>query len=139
MATTRSKSGHGCLKRHLSTTARSTITQQATFRQTVTEAECRGHRVHSGLGLFGAFYSVAVTEQHKDSDDPNIFSFSFESCGWRMTPERFVTWEGRNDKARVRFLKNKSRGCHTLGRTLRWLLAWELDVPIVRLLHVRCV
>ena len=51
--------------------------------------------------VFGAFYSVAVTEQQKDFDDPDIFIFSFESHGRCETPQRFVVHEESKDRANV--------------------------------------
>ena len=57
--------------------------------------------------VFGGFYSVAVTEQQKDFNDPNVFVFSFESHGRCMTPQRFVK-EKLKEKANVYFWKNDS-------------------------------
>ena len=55
--------------------------------------------------VFGGFYNVAVTEQHKLFYDPTIFAFSFESHGRCMTPQRFVAKEERNEWACVTFRK----------------------------------
>ena len=49
--------------------------------------------------VFGGFYSVAVTEQFKEFNDPNMFVFSFESHGRCATPQRFaVRKEVRGEK-----------------------------------------
>ena len=60
--------------------------------------------------VFGAFYSVTVTEQVKDFYDPNIFIFSFESRGRCMTPQRFVLMEEWKEKANVHFWKKDTNG-----------------------------
>ena len=61
-------------------------------------------------GTFWRFHNVAVTEQDKYSDNPSVFTFSFESRWRRMTLQRFVWLEGRKNEASVRFLKNMSMG-----------------------------
>ena len=43
--------------------------------------------------VFGGFYNVAVTEQGKHLNDPNMFVFSCESHGRCVTPKRFVVKE----------------------------------------------
>ena len=40
--------------------------------------------------VFGCFFHVALTEQHRGFDDPNVFVFSFESHGRCSTPQRFL-------------------------------------------------
>ena len=64
--------------------------------------------------VFGGFYSVAVTEQDEDFNDPNIFVFSFESHGRCMTPQRFVVKEGLNRKY-VFFYNDSSNGFVEFG------------------------
>ena len=56
--------------------------------------------------VFGGFYSVAVTEQNREFDDPTIFAFSFESRGRCATPQRFVVKERLKEKTKVVFLKD---------------------------------
>ena len=65
--------------------------------------------------VFGGFYSVAVTEQDEDFNDPNIFVFSFESHGRCMTPQRFVVKEELKKRALVYFYKNDSYGFVDFG------------------------
>ena len=60
--------------------------------------------------VFGAFYSVAVTEQWKWFDDPNIFAFSFESRGRCLTPQRFLVKQDGKSDANVRFCKDDRNG-----------------------------
>ena len=43
--------------------------------------------------MFGGLYSVAVTAQDRNFNDPNIFVFSFESHGRCKTPQRFALRE----------------------------------------------
>ena len=66
--------------------------------------------------VFGGFYSVAVTEQDEEFEDPNIFAFSFESHGRCETPKRFPVkkeWPGKN--ACVRLWKIPFNGFVTFG------------------------
>ena len=59
--------------------------------------------------VFGGFYNVAVTDQYwKDSYDPNIFAFSFESHGRCKTPQRFNTREEMKQKESVNVGLTKS-------------------------------
>ena len=60
--------------------------------------------------VFGGFYSVAVTEQDRLFDDPNMFVFSFESRGRCMTPQRFVVKVDRKKEACLEFFKNDIYG-----------------------------
>ena len=64
--------------------------------------------------VFGGFYYVAVTEQEKDTFDPNIFAFSFESRGRCMTPQRFVV-KKLNEKEFVWFYKRNRIGFVEFG------------------------
>ena len=58
--------------------------------------------------VFGAFYSVAVTEKEKDHYDSTIFAFSFESHGRCETPQRFAVKEEVKMEANVFFFKNNT-------------------------------
>ena len=60
--------------------------------------------------IFGGFYSVAVTEQWKDFDDPNIFVFSFESHGRCETPKRFAVKEWLKENVNVFFNESFTNG-----------------------------
>ena len=60
--------------------------------------------------VFGAFYSVAVTEQSECYKDPTLFVFSFESRGRCTTPHRFALKKGLNEKVYVVFWKFDSNG-----------------------------
>ena len=60
--------------------------------------------------VFGGFYSVAVTEQWEDFQDPSMFIFSFESHGRCRTPQRFVVKEKWKSRACMRFFKDNCNG-----------------------------
>ena len=60
--------------------------------------------------VFGGFYRVAVTRQEKRFFDPNIFAFSFESCGRCMTPQRFTVKKAKKNRPGVLFLQNNCFG-----------------------------
>ena len=60
--------------------------------------------------MFGAFYTVAVTEQDEAVKDQNMFIFSFESRGRCETPQRFVVKTVVRNKKLVKFFKNDSDG-----------------------------
>ena len=87
--------------------------------------------------VFGAFYSVAVTEQEVDFLDPNIFAFSFESHGRCETPQRFVVKDGLKEMVNVYFDKDDSRGfvwfgvdgvgCFTLGNESSDSFCWNMS------------
>ena len=67
--------------------------------------------------VFGGFYGVAVTEQWRWFNDPNMFIFSFESHGRCTTPQRFPVKEKfkENDDALVYFYKNDDIGFVRFG------------------------
>ena len=65
--------------------------------------------------VFGAFYSVAVTEQDTVFYDPNMFIFSFESHGRCATPRCFFVKEWLKNDAYVCFWKNCSSWFVELG------------------------
>ena len=56
--------------------------------------------------VFGAFYSVAVTEQGEEYFDPDTFAFSFESRGRCMAPQRFVASADAKKQANLSFCHN---------------------------------
>ena len=62
--------------------------------------------------VFGGFYSVAVMELDRESHDPNIFAFSFESHGRCKTPQRFYVKEGpkKDQRALTCFHKYNASG-----------------------------
>ena len=60
--------------------------------------------------VFGGFYTVAATKLFEDVRDPNVFTFSFESHGRCMTPQRFVVKAGLSKEVYVRFKKNHTSG-----------------------------
>ena len=60
--------------------------------------------------VFGAYYSVAVTQQEQYFQDPDMFIFSFESHGRCMTPQRFMVKEEWKGGASVEFFKNVCGG-----------------------------
>ena len=65
--------------------------------------------------VFGGFYSVAVTEQDTNVNDPTVFAFSLESH-WRcMTPQMFVVNPWLSEKAGVCFCKNDRFGFVKFG------------------------
>ena len=60
--------------------------------------------------VFGGFYNVPVTEQHKEFNDPNMFIFSFESRGRCMVPQRFVEKDFVKNIKHVWFWEDNSFG-----------------------------
>ena len=60
--------------------------------------------------VFGGFFSVAVRQQDKFFEDPNMFIFSLESQGRCMTPQRFVVKREQKENALVCFSKGNRFG-----------------------------
>ena len=60
--------------------------------------------------VFGGFFSVPVTVQNVEFEDPNMFIFSFESHGRCETPQRFFPNEETKDNAFVEFYQRDSFG-----------------------------
>ena len=81
------------------------LTDDGLFRSVVGKPNVAVVAFTTDGDVFGAFYSVAVTEQWREFPDPSIFAFSFESHGRCMTPQRFVLKPDAKEKAAVEFFK----------------------------------
>ena len=65
--------------------------------------------------VFGGFYSVTVTKQDWNFNDPTIFAFSFESRGRCSTPRRFAVGAKVNESAFVFYWKDDRNGFVQFG------------------------
>ena len=65
-----------------------------------------------GKDVFGAFYSVAVTQQRKEFRDPTMFVFCFECHGRCKTPHRAAVWEDVSKWASVEFYTGPNAFVH---------------------------
>ena len=75
--------------------------------------------------VFGAFYSVPISENETDVHDPSAFVFSLESHGRCETPQRFpIRPQYRDAMSMTVFLHNANRWFFTMGAGIGAQCGW---------------